>query len=67
MEKSTINFMLDIETLDVKPNAHILEIALVKFDIITGVVDECASIHHTFGLKNQGGNIDCDTLYWWLH
>lgn len=67
MEKPTINFMLDIETLDVKPNAHILEIALVKFDIITGVVDESASIHHTFGLKNQGGNIDADTLYWWLH
>lgn len=57
MEKPTINFMLDIETLDVTPNAHILEIALVKFDIITGSIDETATLHDRFGLKPQGGVI----------
>lgn len=67
MEKPTINFMLDIETLDVTPNAHILEIALVKFDIVSGAIDETATLHHKFGLKPQGGVISPDTLDWWVN
>lgn len=68
MKKKEIHFMLDLETLSTKPNAHILELALVCFDPFTGKVDSLWTTHATFGgmCSQVGSDISDDTLAWWL-
>ena len=64
---SNVHFMLDLETLDTKPSAHILELALVCFCPFTGHVNEALSRHVRFGLTPQAGaTISPSTLKWWI-
>lgn len=63
---ANVHFMLDLETLDTKPSAHILELALVCFCPFTGRVNESLSRHVRFGLTPQAGaTISLSTLKWW--
>lgn len=63
---ANVHFMLDLETLDTKPSAHILELALVCFCPFTGRVNESLSRHVRFGLTPQAGaTISPSTLKWW--
>ena len=64
--KPQVHFMLDLETLDTKPSAHILELALICFCPFTGRVNEALSRHVRFGLIQQAGaTISPSTLSWW--
>lgn len=64
--KPQVHFMLDLETLDTKPSAHILELALICFCPYTGRVNEALSRHVRFGLIQQkGATISPSTLSWW--
>lgn len=64
--KPQVHFMLDLETLDTKPSAHILELALICFCPYTGRVNESLSRHVRFGLIPQkGATASTSTLNWW--
>ena len=64
--KPQVHFMLDLETLDTKPSAHILELALICFCPYTGRVNEELSRHVRFGLIPQkGATASTSTLNWW--
>lgn len=64
--KPQVHFMLDLETLDTKPSAHILELALICFCPFTGRVNEALSRHVRFGLiKQTGATVSTSTLSWW--
>lgn len=64
--KPQVHFMLDLETLDTKPSAHILELALICFCPFTGRVNEALSRHVRFGLIPQkGATASTSTLNWW--
>lgn len=63
---ANVHFMLDLETLDTKPSAHILELGLICFCPFTGRVNEALSRHVRFGLTpQQGATISTSTLSWW--
>lgn len=65
--KPQVHFMLDLETLDTKPSAHILELALICFCPFTGRVNEALSRHVRFGLSPQvGATISPSTMRWWV-
>lgn len=65
--KPQVHFMLDLETLDTKPSAHILELALICFCPYTGRVNEALSRHVRFGLIPQkGATISPSTMNWWV-
>lgn len=65
--KPQVHFMLDLETLDTKPSAHILELALICFCPFTGRVNEVLSRHVRFGLSRQAGaTISPLTMRWWV-
>lgn len=65
--KPQVHFMLDLETLDTKPSAHILELALICFCPYTGRVNEVLSRHVRFGLIPQkGATISPSTMNWWV-
>lgn len=65
--KPQVHFMLDLETLDTKPSAHILELALICFCPFTGRVNEALSRHVRFGLSQQtGATISQSTMRWWV-
>nr|DAO00314.1 MAG TPA: 3' exoribonuclease [Caudoviricetes sp.] len=64
---ANVHFMLDLETLDTKPSAHILELALICFCPFTGRVNEALSRHVRFGLSRQAGaTISPSTMQWWV-
>mgnify|MGYP002677519024 CR=1 FL=1 len=64
--KPQVHFMLDLETLDTKPSAHILELALICFCPYTGRVNEALSRHVRFGLfPQERATISPSTLSWW--
>lgn len=65
--KPQVHFMLDLETLDTKPSAHILELALICFCPYTGRVNEALSRHERFGLIPQkGATLSPSTMNWWV-
>lgn len=65
--KPHVHFMLDLETLDTKPSAHILELALICFCPFTGRVNEALSRHVRFGLSQQNGaTVSPSTMSWWV-
>lgn len=65
--KPQVHFMLDLETLDTKPSAHILDLALICFCPYTGRVNEALSRHERFGLIPQAGaTISPSTMNWWV-
>ena len=61
------HFMLDLETLDTSKTAHILEIALVKFDPFTGRVLDT----HQFTLGGlraaRTATVSASTVAWWMN
>lgn len=60
------HFMVDLETLAVTPDAHILETALVCFNPVTGQVYNHGTLHVRHGLDEQkGGVVNPSTLEWW--
>lgn len=64
----TKDFMVDLETLDTKPSTHILELALVHFNPVTGNTYEDKSINSKFGLKYQhGASVSTSTMSWWIN
>lgn len=61
-----INYMVDLETLSPTPNAHVLEISFLRFDIETGEIDYNDSVIERFGLKSQNRESNAETIKWWL-
>lgn len=68
--KTKVHLMLDFETLDNVPTAHILSASLVRFDPMTG--EEIKNPYYNldnrkFGVyKQDGATIGQSTLEWWL-
>lgn len=61
------HFMLDLETLDVTPTAHVLETAFVCFNPVTGEVYDEWSLYARHGLAHQDGStINAPTIEWWF-
>lgn len=61
------HFMVDLETLDTTPTAHILETAFVCFNPVTGEVYDEWSLHARHGLAHQeGSTINAPTIEWWF-
>lgn len=59
--------MVDLETLAPTPNAHVLEISFLRFDIETGEIDYSDSVIERFGLNNQNRESNAETIKWWLN
>lgn len=58
--------MLDLETMGNGPNAAILSIGAVRFDVDTGIVD---AFHNGISLASAmstGGVADASTIEWWM-
>jgi len=64
---TTHHFMLDLETLDTGKSAHILEIALVKFDPFTGRVLD--TYQFTLGglQAKRTATVSASTVAWWMN
>lgn len=69
-DKITVHLMLDFETLDIVPTAHILSASLVRFDPVTGeeIKNPYLNLNNRkFGIyKQPGATIRQGTLEWWL-
>lgn len=62
------NVMIDLETLSTAPNALILSIGLVDFDITKGGINNDAHIRIRYEDKAaaEDFDIDPDTVLWWF-
>lgn len=63
------HIMIDIETLDTVETAVILSIAAVRFDIVTGEVEDDLAFYQRIDIQGQldvGRTISVDTLTWWM-
>ena len=59
--------MIDLETLSTKPNAVILSIGAVEFDIETGDIGESFFINiNVQDCLNHGLEVEGSTIVWWL-
>lgn len=58
-------YMLDLETLSLEPNACIVAIGAVKFNIQDGILDKFTVNIDPFDAKRKGLHIDRDTVAWW--
>lgn len=56
--------MIDVETLSLDPNAHLLSIAAVQFDINTGSIGK--QFYEVILQNKTSGVIDCATVRWWM-
>jgi len=62
-----LDVMLDLETMGTGPNAAIVAIGAVEFDLQTGTVGE--RFYRVADLESSvecGGVIDASTVMWWL-
>ena len=57
--------MLDLETMGMGPNAAILAIGAVEFDV-TGIGGRFLANIHLASAVKHGGVMDADTVLWWL-
>lgn len=60
--------MIDLEMMGISPNAAIVSIGAVEFDMTTNTLGR--SFYRVVDLKTavaEGGVIDADTVLWWLH
>ena len=55
------NLMLDLETLSVKPDAAVFEVALVEF-----TPHSVGENHLNLSFMPETGTIDASTVQWWL-
>lgn len=61
----TVHFMVDIETLSTHTNAVVLSIGAVRFDPISGKIEE--ELYATLRPQDQvERKIDSDTVMWWM-
>lgn len=61
------DFMLDLETVNTTPDAAIVSIGCIRFNILTGTPME--RFESAVGLKSCldiGLTVSADTFYWWL-
>lgn len=61
------NIMLDLETMGTKPDAAIIAIGAVCFDVDAGEIGP--AYYNRVSLSDaveKGGTIDADTVLWWL-
>lgn len=58
-------YMLDLETLSLEPNAVIVSIGATKFTINDGIIDKFSVNIDPFDAKSHGLHIDPDTVAWW--
>jgi exodeoxyribonuclease VIII len=61
--KPCINVMLDLETLGLKPEAKVLSIGAVVFDIDKGIGEE---FYKEIALETSSGEVDMSTLKFWF-
>jgi len=54
------SMMVDIETLSVKPNAHILSIGCSTMG------DNPSTFYRVLGIDGQGRDVNDDTIEWWV-
>lgn len=67
MNKLYSNVMIDLETMGKGPNAAIIAIGAVAFDIDTGEIGP--EFYQPVSLESavrEGGVIDADTVMWWM-
>lgn len=57
--------MIDIETLSTKPNAVIIQLAAVKFNLSSGIIDRFTINIDPVDCKKYNCHISKDTLEWW--
>tara|TARA_R110001632_G_scaffold68465_7_gene160462 strand:+ start:278 stop:808 length:531 start_codon:yes stop_codon:yes gene_type:complete len=57
--------MIDLETLSVRPNATILSIGAVAFNIDDGILDTFYVNIDASSCKNVGLHVSQDTVKWW--
>lgn len=61
------DLMIDFETLGNGKNACIIQVAAVYFDRISGQLgDEIKLNFDARDVVKHGGELDADTVYWWL-
>lgn len=67
MNKIYSNVMLGLETMAVSPDAAIVDIGLVLFDISSGTIGPTwtAAINLESAVA-AGGRLDADTVLWWM-
>lgn len=57
----SIATMIDLETLSLRTDAHILQVGVVRMNLVTG---QCTT--DSFGISDQKGrHIDLETVKWW--
>lgn len=63
------NFMLDLETLSLKPTAAIMQIAVVQFDLNLGMIMPDSFLENVTvqSCLMHGMTVDQDTSDWWRH
>jgi hypothetical protein len=61
------DYMVDLETLSLRPNAAIISIGAVQFDYQTGELgaEFYCNIDPASAVE-AGGHIDADTVMWWM-
>jgi hypothetical protein len=61
---SVIDIMVDVESLSLDPNAHILSIGAAKFDRNTGEIKK--EFYVVINQSAVNGDIDAATISWWM-
>lgn len=57
-----MHYMIDIETLSTRPNAHILSVGAVAFDLEKGIQ---TVVHYALSGAQGGRHVDPETVAWW--
>ena len=67
MSNKTFDIMLDLETMGTGPNAAIVAIGAVAFDLQSGTIgDRFYRVVDLGTSVDMGGEIDADTVLWWM-
>ena len=67
MTDKTFDIMLDLETMGTGPNAAIVAIGAVAFDLQAGTIgDRFYRVVDLGTSVDMGGEIDADTVLWWM-
>ena len=67
MSNKTFDIMLDLETMGTGPNAAIVAIGAVAFDLQAGTIgDRFYRVVDLGTSVAMGGEIDADTVLWWM-
>ena len=61
-----MHVMVDIETLSTQPNAAILSIGAVKFDVQRGIIEKFYTGISLESCMDRGMVVDADTIKWWM-